>query len=120
MRQSSDSTSGIRRSKRNALSNWRWGILHRGSKDHTITGRVQAVPQPPGGPPTTVPSERASRDSAPCGGRPSQCPRKRAAYNSAPCGGIPNRAPLQGGILKPPALRVVVDFYVSFAARVAT
>jgi hypothetical protein len=111
MRQSSGSTSAIRRSKRNAPSNWRWGTSRRGGKASTPMGRVQAVPQPPAG---------ASCNSALSRGPPATAPPVGACYNSAlsrglpttapPAGAYHNSAPLQGGILKPPALRVVVDW----------
>src|SRR5262249_38916988 len=74
-------------------------------------GRVQVGPQPPTGgllqqcpqrgPPVTAPPGGAGYNSALGIGLPTTVPSERACYNSAP---------LQGGILKPPALRVVVDW----------
>ena len=46
---SSGNTSAIKRSKRNAPSNGRWGISHHGGKVSTLMGRVQVGPQPPTG-----------------------------------------------------------------------
>src|ERR687888_221844 len=117
MRPSSGSTSAIRRSQRNAPSNWRWGTSRRGGKTNTPMGRVQTVPQPPSG---------ASGNNALGEGLLSQCPQGGQCYNSALCRGLlttappagayNNSAPLQGGILKPPALRVVVDLIVTSRA----
>jgi hypothetical protein len=46
---SSGSPSASRRSQRNALRHWRWGIVRRGSQASPPLWRVQAVPQLPGG-----------------------------------------------------------------------
>jgi hypothetical protein len=66
-------------------------------------GLLQQRPQQ--GHPATVPSERASYNSAFSRRLLITVPSERASCNSAP---------LQGGILKPPALRVVVDLVASF------
>ncbi len=48
--------------------------------------------------------------SAPGGGLLQRCPLRGPPATAPPVGAYHNSAPLQGGILKPPALRVVVDF----------